>query len=129
VAAEGFRPRDRLRRAADFRRVFRSGDRLGGERFLLVASANALGRSRLGLAVGRSVGSAVARNRAKRLLREAFRRSRAAAAPGFDLVLVAKNDIVGRSQHDVFAEWQARRARLERRGAAKSRREAAGRSG
>lgn len=129
MTAEAFRPHDRLRRAADFRRVFRSGDRLGGGLFLLVASGNKLGRSRLGLAVGRRVGTAVARNRAKRLLREAFRRSRATAAAGFDLVLVANNDIVGRGQREVLTEWQARRARLERRGAAKARREVVDRSG
>src|SRR5512137_74132 len=67
VAGERLRRCERLRRAADFRRVFRTGDRLGGALFNLVASYNALGRTRVGLAVGRKIGTAVARNRAKRL--------------------------------------------------------------
>ena len=40
------------------------------------------------------MGGAVARNRAKRLLRESFRRHKRARRPGFDLVVVAKREIV-----------------------------------
>jgi ribonuclease P protein component len=39
---------------------------------------------------GKSVGTAVARNRAKRLLREAARLSAPEVAPGWDLVLIAR---------------------------------------
>jgi ribonuclease P protein component len=46
--------------------------------------------TRLGLSVSRKVGSAVVRNRVKRLLREAFRTSASALPPGLDLVVVAR---------------------------------------
>jgi len=49
------------------------------------------GELRLGLTASRKVGGAVARNRARRRLREAARQVLpAAAGPGYDLVLVAR---------------------------------------
>jgi len=48
------------------------------------------GEPRLGLAVPRSVGSAVQRNRVKRMLRETWRELLAEVPPGHDYVLVAR---------------------------------------
>jgi ribonuclease P protein component len=44
---------------------------------------------RLGLAVGKTVGLAVVRNRVKRRLRELFRRQKALIPPGYDLFVRA----------------------------------------
>ena len=51
---------------------------------------NGLTHSRLGLSVGRRVGNAVARNRLKRLLREAFRLDQHDLPEGYDLVIVPR---------------------------------------
>ena len=59
------------------------------ERFRVHARANGLGRSRLGVSVGRKFGGAVVRNRFKRMVREAFRTCDAARAAGLDIVVVA----------------------------------------
>jgi ribonuclease P protein component len=51
-------------------------------------------RVRIGVAAGRTVGTAVTRNRAKRLLREAMRALIPNIASGFDLVLIARPGLV-----------------------------------
>ena len=50
-----------------------------------------MGRSRLGVSVGRKFGGAVVRNRFKRMVREAFRQCAAIRAAGFDIVVVARD--------------------------------------
>jgi ribonuclease P protein component len=116
-AASGarLRPRERLRTGAEYRRVFRRGARVDSALFLLVAVENRHGHFRLGLAAGRKVGSAVQRNRARRLLRESFRKNKHEGAAGLDLVLVAKHEIVGRSQTEVEREFRECLRRLAAR--------------
>jgi ribonuclease P protein component len=51
-------------------------------------------RVKIGVAAGRTVGTAVYRNRAKRLLREAMRTLIPNIASGFDLILIARPGLV-----------------------------------
>jgi ribonuclease P protein component len=51
-------------------------------------------RVKIGVAAGRTVGTAVYRNRAKRLLREAMRSLIPNIASGFDLILIARPGLV-----------------------------------
>lgn len=59
--------------------------------FRVHARPNGLGRSRLGISVGRKFGGAVVRNRFKRIVREAFRTSREVRAAGLDIVVVSRD--------------------------------------
>jgi ribonuclease P protein component len=115
------RSQDRLHSGAQFQRVFRRGIRVDGQLFGLVAAQNDRGFDRVGLAVGRKLGPAVGRNRARRLLREAFRRHRRQAVPGYDLVLLAKREVLHSSQQEVDREYQERLRRLGKRAAASRR--------
>lgn len=85
--------RYRLRQQADFQRVRREGRSWAHPLAILWACRNDLDYSRFGFSVGRAVGGAVVRNRAKRRLREAVRCDLERIAPGWDLVFVARAPI------------------------------------
>jgi ribonuclease P protein component len=95
----------RLRSATDFERVRRDGRSYAHPLVVLVAarSPQAQAKARVGFAAGRSVGTAVKRNRAKRLLREAFRSLAAGVAPEWDLICIARAPIVERKMPEVRA--------------------------
>jgi ribonuclease P protein component len=109
------RPAQKLRSPAVFRRVFRRGVRLDGPLFLMIALVNEGPRDRLGLVASRKLGGAVARNRAKRLLRESFRRHPRRLTPTLDLVLVPKREIAEKSGDEVAREYRERLRRLSER--------------
>ncbi len=72
-SAQAFPPQRRLRRAADFRRLYAQGRRLAADGFTAVVLPNGLA-PRLGLSVAaRILRRAVERNRMRRLIRESFR--------------------------------------------------------
>lgn len=72
------------------------------------------GALRLGVVTGRKVGGAVQRNRARRVLREAFRRNRFRMQGQADVVLVARAALLTTDWADVEAELLtlARRAEI-----------------
>jgi ribonuclease P protein component len=86
-----FSKADRLRSSTDFKRVYDRKCSASNPCLIVYASANDLGRLRIGLSVSRKVGNAVARNRFKRLYREAVRLSRHELASSLDLVLIPRS--------------------------------------
>ena len=89
-----FRPRHRLSGATNYQAAYCHGCKRSSGPLTVFVRPNGLDEHRLGLSVGRRVGPAVVRNRLKRLLREAFRLSRAdlpvLAGGAFDLVVVVR---------------------------------------
>jgi len=80
----------RLRSPREFRRVYGRGLRASGRLLVVVAYRRREPGHRLGVSVSKEHGSAVRRNKLKRLLREAFRLERAALPGAFDLILIPK---------------------------------------
>jgi ribonuclease P protein component len=74
----------------EFDLVFKEGSSLALKNLVIYARPNELGFSRLGLAVSKKIGKAVARNRIKRLLREAMRTMSGDISPDYDFVFVAR---------------------------------------
>ena len=58
----------------------------------------------VGIVTGRAVGGAVQRNRARRLLREAYRLNKHKLKPNLRMVLVARTAIAGKTFSDVETE-------------------------
>jgi ribonuclease P protein component len=103
----------RLSKPADFQRVRRLGASWAGRLMVLQTLANGLDHSRFGFAAGRSVGGAVQRNRAKRLLREAVRAHRQRIVTGWDLVWIARAPMAGARFTQVQSEVAAHLGRAQ----------------
>jgi len=106
-----------VRKRAEFERIQRNGERVQTARFVLIFARNVEGDApaRLGVTASRKIGGAVVRNRAKRLVRGAFRETRDLFAPGIDLVVIVRRSLAGLRLADVVAEWRGARGAVERR--------------
>lgn len=86
----------RIKSRRDFLRIQAQGRKLHSRHFLILVSANQLGkttRSRLGLVITTKVDKlSVNRNRLKRRIREVFRAHQHRLSSGFDFVIVARKD-------------------------------------
>ena len=94
--------RFRLSRSEDFKRVRLTGKSYAHPLVVLVARGrdNKNNQLRVGVAAGKTVGTAVDRNRAKRLLREAMRPLLPSLGSGWDLILIARPALVTASLAD-----------------------------
>lgn len=104
MRGQGFPARVRVRRRADFERAYAEGNKRVGKWCVLFARANGLEFSRLGVTATRKIGNAVRRNRAKRLVREAFRQIQDMLPPGLDLVVVVRQSLLGPGSKDLQRE-------------------------
>ena len=86
--------RFRLTRSTDFKRVRNFGKSFAHPLVVLIVLNAEEPGLRVGVAAGRSLGGAVQRNRAKRLLREVVRAEIPSLRPGYDLVLIARASLL-----------------------------------
>ena len=104
-----------MRARADFEAVLRSGSRITSRNFILRASPNRQPRARLGIIAGKKTAKrAVDRNRAKRLIREAF----AEASPrlgSYDVTFQLRSDLRAELNADVRQELAGLLESLARR--------------
>ncbi len=123
----------RVRRSSEYRRIQAEGERVHTPHFVLLVCARSPrggeGERRLGLVVSRKVGSAVRRNRVKRLLREVFRRNPSLFPDGSDIVIVAKRGATALGYEQVRSEVASVRSLLARRAERSRRRGATGARG
>jgi ribonuclease P protein component len=87
VARQSFPRNLRVRHQAEFDRAYQARIFAADDVLVVNACPTDLPHPRLGLSVSKKVGNAVARNRWKRLIREAFRLVQAELPGGVDLVV------------------------------------------
>jgi ribonuclease P protein component len=106
-----------VRKRAEFERIQRAGERVHTAHFVLIVARqqDLAGPARLGITASRKIGGAVVRNRAKRLVRAAFRATSDLFAPGIDLVVIVRRTLAERRLAEVIAEWRGAQSSLERR--------------
>ncbi len=81
----------RIRRRADYRRIYMRGKRFGNRAGLLYLVKNGSHPIRIGFVSTKKIGHAFARNRARRLMKEVYRLHRRELKDGYDAVLLAGN--------------------------------------
>ena len=92
--SERFTKARRVRRRREFQRVFDLSLRTKARYATVLVAPNVEGRARLGIVASRKLGDAVRRNRAKRLIREIFRRNELlAGARGIDVVVIPRREL------------------------------------
>ena len=103
---------ERVRRRPEFERAYEHGVRLRGRFMTLFVAANNGNRCRFGVAATRKLGSAVVRNRAKRLARELFRRKKPPA--GLDVILVPRREMLDAPFASLEVDYATTLARRDR---------------
>jgi len=106
---------ERIRRRPEFERVYSDGARVRGRFMDVMVLPNGGMVSRLGVAATRKLGSAVVRNRAKRLAREVFRRQKVAA--GLDVVVIPRREMLDVPLASLEADY---RAAIDRSGSSRA---------
>ncbi len=105
-----------MRKRAEFERIQKGGERVHTAHFVLILARQAEpGPARLGITASRKIGGAVVRNRAKRLVRAAFRELSRLFVPGVDLVVIVRKALENCGLSDVLSEWRNAASTLERR--------------
>jgi ribonuclease P protein component len=103
--AQGLGRNERIRRRFEFQRVYEHGARVRGRFMTLVFLPNDLPLARLGIAASRKLGDAVRRNRAKRLVRELFRRN--SRVHGYDMVVIPRTELLDAEFATLEADYRA----------------------
>ncbi len=84
-----------LNQNRDFLRLYQRGKKIVSPCMILYVQKTRRKVNRLGITAGKKIGCAVKRNRAKRIIRQAYRETEHLLPVGFDLVIVALPSIVG----------------------------------
>ena len=109
-ASEALPKRGRLRARAEFQKVYAEGRRYDGRLMAAFLRKNDLPEHRLGVTAStKAIGKSVDRNRARRLLREVFRRSAGelnALEQRYDWVFNARRSLLNSNEELRFREFR-----------------------
>lgn len=81
---------EKLKKSSQFSEVYKKGKSNATRLVVLYQLENGLGFNRVGYSVSKKVGNSVVRNRAKRLIKEAYRLNQVKQTKSYDLVFIAR---------------------------------------
>lgn len=96
-----------------FSRLYKKGERTGGAGLTAYCLPNKRPYNRLGITAGKKVGGAVQRNRAKRIIRAAYRKNELILPIGYDIVIVARPEINGKKSDGLDRFYQRLAAQIK----------------
>ena len=96
-----------LRRDRDFSSIYKKGKSVGDKFVVIFSKKNNLPYNRTAFLASKKVGNAVARNRARRLMKESYRSLCDQLVPGYDLIFIARNTINNSKCADVKKSIEA----------------------
>ncbi len=91
-----------LKTNIDFRRAYARGKSYTNPALVMYVRKNRAGSCRIGITASKKIGNAVQRNRARRVIREAFRQIKLPLKGGFDIVFVARTKTVFKKSTDIY---------------------------
>jgi ribonuclease P protein component len=112
MAAHTLPKSERLKRGSQFRHAYEHGRKYVGKLFVLYVvddsperpAATGQASRAVGVVTSRKVGNAVTRNRARRLLREAYRLNKQKFKDNLQMVMIARSAMNGKRLPEVEAE-------------------------
>ena len=81
---------EKLKKSSQFSEVYKKGKSTATRLVVMYKLENGLEVNRVGYSVSKKVGKSVVRNRAKRLIKEAYRLNSSDIKKGYDLVFIAR---------------------------------------
>ena len=93
--------RNVLRKKTDFDSIYKRGKSVGDRFVVLFYRPNGLAYNRTGFLASKKVGNSVQRNRAKRLMKESYRKMEGKLPTGYDFIIIARNTINGKKCAEV----------------------------
>jgi ribonuclease P protein component len=96
----------------DFRRLYSRGKSLVNPALVTYVMKNRAGFCRVGITTSKKIGNAVERNRARRVIREAYRQLQPKIKGNYDLVFVARVRTIRMKSTDIQAVMTEQLARL-----------------
>ena len=98
---------DIIRNQQDFDKLKKYGKSVGSRFVVLIYRKNNLDYTRRAFLASKKVGNAVTRNRARRLMKEAFRQLESIVPTGYDLLFIARSTIIDSKCADVKKSIEA----------------------
>ena len=92
-----------IKKKEDFQKIYKEGKSYSDNNILILIVK---GSGRVAFAAGKKLGNAPVRNRAKRLMRECYRVNSDNASNEVDIIMIARNGIVGKKLCDVVESFE-----------------------